>query len=244
MDAHTPATHIPGYSRARLKRMIATGNVAAFAIGLWTIFFPTQLYTLGLSLCVLLPLWGLALEMRTRGALGFESRRGGSYPLSLATIVLAPALALAMRMGIDLNFASYPPLIAAAVLTALAVFALFWRFDPQLRGDLNQVATIAIFALAYCYGALAFADVMLDASSGHDTQTVIQDKRVHVSGGPKGSSIWYQVKVDPDASPAGANWIHVQPDLWGSFHRGDTVCVHVGTGLFAVPWYAVGHCAK
>jgi hypothetical protein len=109
MDARTPATYVPGYSRARLKRMIAAGNVAAFAIGLWTIFFPTQLYTLGLSLCVLLPLWALALEMRTRGALGFESRRGGSYPLSLATIVLAPALALAVRMGIDLNFASYPP---------------------------------------------------------------------------------------------------------------------------------------
>ena len=244
MDAHTPATHIPGYSRARLKRMIAAGNVAAFAISLWTIFFPTQLYTLGLSLCVLLPLWALALEMRTRGALGFEARRGRRYPLSLATIVLAPALALAVRMGIDLNFASYPPLIAAAVLTALVICALFSCFDPQLRGGLNQVATIGIFALAYCYGALAFADVMLDASSGHDTQTVIQDKRVHVSGGPKGSSIWYQVKVDPDASPAGANWIHVQPDLWGSFHRGDTVCVHVGKGLLAIPWYAVGHCAE
>ncbi len=76
-----------------------------------------------------------------------------------------------MRAGIDLNFESYPPLIVAAVLTALVICALFWRFDPQLRGDLNQVATIGILALAYCYGALAFADVMLDASSGHDTQT-------------------------------------------------------------------------
>jgi hypothetical protein len=43
---------------------------------------------------------------------------------------------------------------------------------------------------------------MFDASSGRDTQTVIQDKRVHVSGGPKGSSVWYQVKVDPDDSKA------------------------------------------
>jgi hypothetical protein len=61
MDARTPATHITGYSRARLKRMIAAGNIAAFAIGFWTIFFPTQLYVLGLSFCVLLPLWALAL---------------------------------------------------------------------------------------------------------------------------------------------------------------------------------------
>jgi hypothetical protein len=189
MDARTPATHIPGYSRARLKRMIAAGNVAAFAIGFWTIFFPTQLYAVGLSLCVLLPLWGLALEMSTRGALGFESRRGRRYPLSIATIIPVPALALAARAISDLNFENYSLLIAAAVLTALTIFALFWSFDPQLRSDLNQVATIAIFALAYCYGALAFADVILDVSSGQDTQTVIHEKRIHVSGGPKGSRV-------------------------------------------------------
>ena len=46
MDARTSATHIPGLSRARLKRVIAAGNVAAFAIGLWAFFFPTLLYTL------------------------------------------------------------------------------------------------------------------------------------------------------------------------------------------------------
>jgi ABC-type microcin C transport system permease subunit YejB len=107
MDARTPATHIPGYSRARLKRMIAAGNVAAFTIGFWTIFFQTQLYAVGLSLCVLLPLWGLALEMRMRGALGFESRRGRRYPLSIATIILVPALALAARAISDLNFENY-----------------------------------------------------------------------------------------------------------------------------------------
>jgi hypothetical protein len=154
-----------------------------------------------------------------------------------------PALALAGRAGIDLNFESYAPLIAAAVLSAGTIFAALWRFDPQLRCDFNQCATIAIFALAYSYGALAFADVVFDWSSGRDTQTVIDNKRIHVSGGPKGSSVWYQVKVDREASPAGENWIHVQPDLWDSFHRGDTVCVHIGTGLLAIPWYAVGHCA-
>jgi ABC-type microcin C transport system permease subunit YejB len=128
MDARTPATHIP--SRARLKRMIAAGNVVAFALAFWTILFPTQCYTVGLSLCVLLPLWGLTLDVRTKGALGFEARRGRRYPLSLATIVLLPALALAARAINDLNFETYPPLIAATVLTALATFGLFWRFDP------------------------------------------------------------------------------------------------------------------
>ena len=175
---------------------------------------------------------------------GSNRGAGRRYPLSLATVLLAPAIALVMRAGTDLNFESYAPLIVAAMLTALAVFTLFWRFDPQLRGDFNQGVTIAIFAVAYCYGALTFADVMLDASSGHDTQSVIDHKRIHVSGGPKGSSVRYQVKVDPDASPAGANWINVRPDLWESFHQCDAVCVHVGKGLFAIGWYAVGHYAE
>jgi hypothetical protein len=92
MDAHAPATHIPGYSRVRLKHIIATGNIAAFAIGLWLIFFPTYLYAPALVLCILLPLLGLALDMRARGTLGFEARRRGRYPLSLATILMLPAL--------------------------------------------------------------------------------------------------------------------------------------------------------
>jgi hypothetical protein len=242
MDTRTPAAHIPGYSRTRIKRMIAGGNVAAMAIGLWTIFFPSYFYTPVLVLCMLLPLLGLALDMRTRGALGFEDRRSRFYPLSLATILVLPALALAARAGIDLNFESYAPLIAKTVLTSIAIFALFWCLDRKLKGDLNQCATIAIFAVAYCYGALAFADVVLDPSMAVEKQTVIYQKRIHVSGGPKGSSVWYQVKVDPDASPAAANWINVQPALWHAFRRGDTVCVRVGPGLLASRWYAVGHC--
>ena len=138
MDARTPATHIPGYSRARLKHMIAAGNVAALGVGIWIIFFPTRFYALALSFCVLLPLWALALDMRTKGALGFEERRARRYPLSIATIIVLPALVLAVRAGIDLNFENYVPLFAGAMLFAGVIFAVLWWFNPQLRSDLNQ----------------------------------------------------------------------------------------------------------
>jgi hypothetical protein len=85
--------------------------------------------------------------------------------------------------------------------------------------------------------------VVLDPSLGHEAQTVIDQKRIHVSGGSKGSSVWYQIQVDPEASPAGANWINMRPGLWDSFRRGDTACVHIGAGLLGVRWYAVRHCA-
>src|SRR5262249_17993997 len=41
----------------------------------------------GLSLCFLLPLCALALDLRTRGTLGFEARRGRRYRLSLDAAV-------------------------------------------------------------------------------------------------------------------------------------------------------------
>ena len=243
MSAHVPATRIRGISQVRLKRIIAAGNAAAFAIALWTIYLPDWFYIPGLLLCALLPLCGLALDLRTRGALSFESRRAQRAPLSLATILLMPALALVVRT-FDLNFESYGLLIVAAVLMALAIFAMFWHFDPQFRGDRNQGIQIAMFALVYSYGALAFADVVFDPWSGQDTPTVVRDKRIHVSSGVKASSVWYQVKVDPEASPAAANWINVRPDLLDSFHRGELVCAHLGPGFLGVPWYGIRRCGR
>jgi hypothetical protein len=147
-------------------------------------------------------LWPSTCVRKARSA----SKSGAAaYPLSLATIVVLAAVALTVRAGIDLNFENCAPLIAGAVLFGGVIFAVLWRVDAQLRCDFNPCVTIAIFALAYSHGALAFADVKLDASSGHDTQTAIHHKRIHVSGGPKGSSVWYQVQIDPEASPAGAN---------------------------------------
>jgi hypothetical protein len=137
MDARTPATHIPGNSRARLKRMIAAGNVAALGDGFWIIFFLTHPYALALSFCVLLPLWALALDMRTKGAL--EERRCRRYPPSLATIVVLPAVALAVRAGIDLNFENCAPLIAGAVLFGGVIFAVLWRFDLRHGCDFEDM---------------------------------------------------------------------------------------------------------
>src|SRR6516165_9136854 len=84
MDARTPATHIPGYSRARLKRMIAAGNVAALGVGFWIILFPTHLYALALSFCVLLPLW--ALGSRPRHACERRARVRSAAPRPLSTL--------------------------------------------------------------------------------------------------------------------------------------------------------------
>lgn len=242
MVGTTLSQGLPRLSKARLKRLIAIGNALAFAIGLWTLLFASHFYLLSLVLCFALPLAAIALDVLAQGTLGFEERRGRRYPLSLATILVIPSIALAGRALLDLNFASYTVLLGETAIAMAAIFVIFLQRVPGLKGDRNQLATIGIFAFVYGFGVLAFADVALDPSPGRETQTIVRAKRIHVSGGVKGSSIWYQLKVAPDASPAGNDWIRIRPDLWPSFARGDTVCVHVGPGLLAATWYTVRSC--
>jgi len=239
MNAHAPAA---AFSKARLKRLIAVGNVLAFAVGLWTLLFATAFYWLSLALCFLIPLAAIALDYGSRGTLDFEARRGRRSPLSLATLLIVPAIGLGGRAVNDLNFTSYALLLAETAFAVISLVALFLRFEPGLKADRNQLATIALFALAYSYGVTAFADVLLDPSSGRDVETIIRDKHVHVSGSVKGSSIWRKIAVDPAAVPGGGPWIEVRPDLFASFARGDQVCVHRSPGLLGTTWYELRHC--
>ena len=231
----------PAMSKASLKRVIGAGNVAAFAIALWTMLFATHVYVLSVALCAAFPLFAIALDVKAKGALDYETKRG-RHPLSMAALLLVPALGLAGRAIIDLNIVDQKLLVAETVVAALGIVALFYRFDPRLKADWRPALTIAIWAMVYSYGALAFADAVFDPSAGSESVTVIRDRRIHVSGGTKGSSAWHEVSVDPGTAPSDEPWIHVRPDLYYTFARGETACVHRGAGLFAVRWFDVRAC--
>ena len=235
------ATVRPAITKASLTRLIRVGNVAAFAVGLWTLLLATHFYVASVALCAALPLMAIALDVKAKGALDYETKRG-RHPLSMAAILLVPALGLAGRAIIDLNIIDQKLLIGEAVLAALAITALFYRFDARLKADWRPALTIAIWAMVYGYGALAFADAIFDFAAGRDMVTIIRDRRVHVSGGPKGSSAWHEVSVEAGANPGDEPWIHVRPDLYATFARGDTVCVHTGAGLLTVRWFEIRPC--
>ena len=231
----------PAMSKASLKRVISEGTIAGFAIGLWTMLFATHFYVLSVALCVAFPLLAIALDVKAKGALDYETKRG-RHPLSMAALLLVPAIGLAGRAIIDLNFIDQKLLIAETVVAALGIVALFYRFDARLKADWRPALTVAIWALVYGYGVLAFANTVFDPSAGRDALTVIRDRRIHVSGGVKGSSVWHEVSVNPGATPSDEPWIHVRPDLYFTFARGEPVCVHTGAGLFAVSWFEVRPC--
>jgi hypothetical protein len=78
----------------------------------------------------------------------------------MAGLLFAPALGLAGRAIIDLNVVDQTMLIAEAAVAALAILALFYRFDARLKADWRPALTIAIWAMVYGYGVLAFVNTV------------------------------------------------------------------------------------
>jgi hypothetical protein len=153
-----------------------------------------------------------------------------------------PALALFIRAGTDLNILDWRSMIAWSAFGAIGIAGAICSLDTRVRGSLNQLAQIALFAIAYSYGALALSNVVVDPHRASESRTQVTAMRVHVSGGSKGNSIWHEIKVDPSASPTGAAWIHIRPDIYAQLHKGDAVCVRSGRGLLAVRWFDIRLC--
>lgn len=234
-------TIVPQMSRGRLKRMLAAGNRLTLVIGAWALIWPRP-YFLLVALCLALPLLAVAADASLRGTIDWVRRRNAA-PFPVATIATLPALALSVRVLTDFNILNWWMMIAWSVLGAICIAGGICMMDTRARENLNRFGQVALFGIAYGYGALAMSNIVLDPHHASETRTEIVDMRVHVSGGAKGGSIWHEVKVDPSASPEGAAWIHVRPDVYGGLYRGEPVCVHSGRGLFAVRWFDVRFCS-
>lgn len=230
-------------SRARLKRIVSAGNVASFALAAWTLFLPAP-YALAILVCIAVPLLGIAFDAWTGGKLDWQSSTRKATPYSLAIVITMPALALCARALSDLNTQDWPLMIAWALGAGLGCLACFVLFDARVRNDWRQLATLAIFSLAYAYGALAYFDTSFDPWPSRETATAILDMRVRVSGGVKGSSIWHEVRIGSAASPGAAGWVHVRPDVYGELGKGMIVCVHSGRGLLFVRWFELRRCGQ
>lgn len=227
-------------SRARLRRLISAGNRLAMVIAVWALFWPRPYFPL-VGLCVAVPLLAIAAEVRFRGRVDWEQSSRRATPFSLAAIATFPALALFVRAGTDLNIVDWRMLIAWSMLGAIAILGGICSMDPRVRGQ-KQLIPVILFGCVFSYGTLAMANVTLDPSPATVIPTVIQDMRVRVSGGVKSSSIWHEVRVDPLASLQGRQWIHVRPDVYAQFRRGDHACVDIGRGVLGVRWFDVRPC--
>lgn len=239
MSNSSGSRRLPHLSMARVKRLVSRGDVAATLLAIWTIYWPVPYYPL-IACCFAIPVLAICLDVWLGGALNWKSRKGVRDRLSLATMTLMPTAALAGRALGDFNFLNWQMRVVWWLLVAACISGSAYFLEPQVRSDRRQFLSVILFALVAGYSIVAFADRLLDPFSASSIAATVSDKYIRESGGPKGGSIFYNVRVTP--SPPGWTWIHVRSDVYRQLHIGQRGCLVQGTGLLGIGWLDVRPC--
>jgi hypothetical protein len=134
---------------------------------------------------------------------------------------------------------SWWPLVPAG-LAAVAVLAAVWGAKERapLAAPWAFSVFVTLFAAAFGYGAVAVADVQLDASPGRLTPVLVISK--YETYGRHGTR--YDHLRVPAWGPAPAGAVDVPRSVYDGVAIGDNVCMTLHPGLLALPWYTTGLC--
>ena len=227
-------------SHARQKRVASVCTMVSMAVTVWTLFWPNP-YALAVGACFALPLVAVALDVWTGGAFNWQQQRMTTPRLSLASMLVLPSLALALRAGQDFNFSRWPAMLTWTIICGLSVLCGFVWLDAGLRTNKGQLVTIVFFSFLFCFGALAMGDVMLDTSPVQIFRTTVRAKefRWHLRGPST-----FNLKVDAWGLLQVPEQVTVPHDVYIRVAIGGPVCIFSHNGSFAIPWYVVQPCRR
>jgi hypothetical protein len=167
----------------------------------------------------------------------FHTDDKGMYR-GIGTLYLMPALMLAIRAFLDVRLVDgWDVLPFGLVLAALMAIAAVGA-DRRLLQKPSSLIMAVIVAMAYGYGAVAQADMLLDNGRPETFTTVVQHE--HIAGNYR-TPHRYILTVDA-WGPHEAGDITVSAATFAAVNRGDKVCIVVSPGAFGLPWYAAQPC--
>jgi hypothetical protein len=213
-----------GYALAALPVVLAIPQVLR----------PSPWLTSALLLC---PLAVLALALYAPAAFEVTQRRTKRRSINVLLGFSVLPLYLANLYHAQIN--PWWPLVPAG-LAAVAVLAAVWGAKERapLAAPRAFLVFVTLFAAAYGYGAVAVADVQLDASPGRLTPVLVISK--YETYGRHGTR--YDHLRVPAWGPAPAGAVDVTRSVYDGVAIGDRVCMTLHPGLLALPWFTTGLC--
>ncbi len=222
--------------RIATARSVATWlNWIAWIAAVWGWFYPRP-YWLVILVLSGLPIVAALIGLRSRGLYQFEGRRNDLRP-SLASPVILPGAALAIRALSDLHFLHWQYLIPLAMIVCFAITAIITAADPIIRQRRWPVLTIFFLTVMYGSGVAAQADMFLDRSNPRRFSTEVLKK--HVS---RGRSTSYMLTISPWGPQSTFTDVEVSARDYNSIQPGQSVCIYLFPGALRIPWYLVRPC--
>jgi hypothetical protein len=184
-----------------------------------------------MMLLALAPLATLLLMAVKRGLYTLDGRGKAAGVVTFA--VLAPALALATRAGLDFELTDARGAIIAGAAGGAALALLFGRVDPSARGRFPFAALFIVLGV-YVYGAVVQANCRLDAERPAMDQAWVIDK-VRARGLPPA----HRLKLTRGGPWKISHIMDVDRDVFDAAIVGDSVDVVTHPGLLHIRWVSV-----
>ena len=229
----TPAERQQKLGTARSVARIATWANSVLVV--WAFAYPHP-YALVIVVVALLPWVAVWIMARSPGIYTINAPRGSGRP-DLTIMIIAPGLLLMLRAMQDVQILDWQRLLPGAVLVSMILMgSVLWAVPPA-REKRGMVLLTLLFLMAYGYGAVALADSMLDRSTGASYPTTVYGKYV-----TSGRNRTPKLQLEPWGPRAARDDVRVPWDLYRSTSVGETVCVVLHPGAFAVRWYRIAKC--
>jgi hypothetical protein len=201
---------------ATARRLARWLHLVAFATSLWAIAYPRP-YGAAVAILACLPWAAVWAAWHYRGFLRIDMQMNDAHP-DLAGLFLLPAVALTLRVLIDVNLMEWTQAIAPACIIGGILFLAAMRADPMLAPKAWSKIVLLFFALVYGLGAGLQANSLLDRSAVTTYMTRVSAKREKSlmlgAWGPKRDT----------------TVVHVSRSVGASVKPGDTVCVDLKPG--------------
>jgi hypothetical protein len=228
-----PAAREAALARARLLTRLLSG--AAWAAVAWGWFRPRP-YEAAIATLAAIPALAVALLFAKRGVVGVDERRNDPRP-SVLVPILMPGLVLTLRGLLDFHVVDARALLAWAAPLALALTGLLVAGDAQLRRRWFMPPLAFLFAAPLAWGAVAEANVLLDASPPQRHRVAVTGK--HVSSGKV--TTW-KVTLAPFGSVETAEDADLRRADYDAIRVGDELCVALHAGRLGARWLDVRRC--
>jgi len=190
-------------------------------------------------LCIVLllyPIPGILMMVYSKGLIRLFAKKNSAY-LSVFIGILLPAVSLAFKSFIYINFISLNNLwVTAAIIAIVSFCVVFFISIKQTNENVStQVAFVIIFALVYGYGAATSINCDFDRAQPKIYRVKVIDH--HVSHGSKSTS--YYITIDGWREGYSSEDIDVTSSFYDSVSIGSMVNVNLKPGTINVPWYYI-----
>jgi hypothetical protein len=215
-----------------LKKIATRANLLGLVVGVWALFWPEP-YEIPVFIAIAAVPTAIVLHFWSRGILSLAASRIDPRPTVLG-LLFVPALAVAIHGFANFNSLDAKPEFAWAAGFAIALSVLVFARDEAIQARKLSALFIAIALSFYAYGVIVELNAVFDQSTARVFSVPIADK--HVIEGKR--TAYYIVLAAWGDQPADQE-TRVSYDFYQSTYVGETVCVHLRSGLFGFRHYYI-----